>query len=162
MQKKTSFLILLFSVIFLLSLIPNSKGIIIMSESYEFSGLRGYTMHSVSSNPVKHQIKSVNNVSITIYVLERALNMSDVASEPADFVHTYSGSEIDEIFTLSASAVSIIIYSENPVDGSITWDHNIGFPDQGMNTLTYVILITITGVGLFIVYRIYRWRKLKE
>ncbi|MBD3227458.1 MAG: hypothetical protein GF329_04645 [Candidatus Lokiarchaeota archaeon] len=160
MQKKIVFLA--FFALLVALLLPSSRAIIIMSESYEFNGIRGYTVHAVSSGPVRHQVNSVNNASVTIYVLNRALNMSEVYSEPTDYVYSFSGTDINEVFTISAAAVSIIIYTENPVEGSITWDHSIGFPDQGMNILMAAIIITVVGVGLFIVYRVYRWRKLQE
>lgn len=162
MRKNIRSVLILTLVSFLLLLIPISNGMVVVSDTYEFSGLRGYTVHCVSSSPIQHTINLDNNDTVSVYVLDRALNISDFGSIPADYVEVFTGRGMDETFVLSSPVVTIIIEAINPVRGSISWDHGLGFPDEGMTMLTWTIILVSLGVGLFVVYRIYRWRKLKE
>jgi hypothetical protein len=162
MRKNIRSVLILASVSFLLLLIPISNGIVVVNDAYEFVGLRGYTVHCVSSSPIQHTINLDNNDTVSVYVVNRALNISDFGAVPADYVEVFTGRGMTETFVLSATVVTIVVEAINPVRGTISWDHGLGFPDEGMTMLTWIIVMLSVGIGLFVVYRIYRWRKLKE
>ncbi|MHA1269208.1 MAG: hypothetical protein ACTSPY_05415 [Candidatus Helarchaeota archaeon] len=162
MVKSSKYSLMLLVIIVPLLIIQSVEGLQVINEEFRFVGLRGYTIHAVSSSPVVHTIQINCNRTVSVYVLNRALNMSEVYTVPTDYIYSYTGSSIDESFTIASAAVSIIIYSEYSVEGRFTWDHGIGLPDEFVYLLTGIIVLVVIGVVCFIIYRIYRRRKLKE
>ncbi|MHA1753693.1 MAG: hypothetical protein ACTSYZ_15110 [Candidatus Helarchaeota archaeon] len=162
MQNRVLYSILIIAFILPIFLVPNAEAMPIVEESFNLNGLKGYTVHGISSALVQHKITIKCNDSVSVYILNRALNMSEVNTQPTDYVYLFTGSNIVETFVLAGPVVSIIIYSSNNVSGSISWDYGLGIPDEGIMVIGGIIGMISLGVGLFVIYRIYRWRKLKE
>ncbi|MHA1231273.1 MAG: hypothetical protein ACTSPQ_11565 [Candidatus Helarchaeota archaeon] len=73
---------------------------------------------TTSPNSIIHKIQLTCNTSVELYILGRALNITEVNTKPTEYDFLYTGSDISETFELSAIDVSILIYSENSVSGS--------------------------------------------
>ncbi|MHA1250854.1 MAG: hypothetical protein ACTSRP_12755 [Candidatus Helarchaeota archaeon] len=162
MKNRELILLLILGMTITTMLTPKVYSLVIVSEDFEFIGIKCYTIHGVSPNSIIHKIQLTCNTSVELYILGRALNITEVNTKPTEYDFLYTGSDISETFELSAIDVSILIYSENSVSGHITWDYGFGYPTEWSMVLIGIILIVSLGVGFFILYKVNRWRKLKE